>query len=411
MRIVQKFGGTSVGSLERIRNTADIVEAAVKEGDEISVVVSAMSGETNRLIGMACEMDEHAHPREVDALIATGEQVTAALLAIELRRRGITAYSFNGAQAGFQTSGSHARARISNIESRHLVEHLERGEVPVVTGFQGVDESGNITTLGRGGSDTSAVALAIAVKADRCDIYTDVDGVYTTDPRIVANASKIDRISYEEMLEFASLGAKVLQTRSVELAMRYGMPIHLRSSFEPVKGTLVTEEDETMERAAITGVAYNRDEAKVTILGIPDHPGIAANVFGPVANAEINVDVIVQNISEQGYTDITFTVPRSDYAATMKLLKTTCGKMQARDVIGDNTVAKVSIIGVGMRSHTGIARKMFETLAKESINIQMITTSEIKVTVVIEERHVDRAVQSLHREFGLDSTGPDQPEA
>lgn len=402
MRIIQKFGGTSVGSLERIRNTADIVASALKDGHEVTVVVSAMSGETNRLISMAHEIDENAHPREVDALVATGEQVSAALLAIELRRRGITAYSYNGAQAGFQTSGNHAKARICNIESHHLIQHLEKGEVPVVAGFQGVDESGNITTLGRGGSDTSAVALAIAIKADRCDIYTDVDGVYSTDPRIVANASKIDRISYEEMLEFASLGARVLQTRSVELAMRFKMPIHLRSSFEAVEGTLVTQEDETMERAAITGVAYNRDEAKVTILGIPDHPGIAANVFGPVANAEINVDVIVQNVSEQGHTDITFTVPRSDYAATMDLLKTTCEKMQARDVLGDNTVAKVSIIGVGMRSHTGIARKMFETLAKESINIQMITTSEIKVTVVIEEQHVDRAVQSLHHEFGLD---------
>lgn len=406
MRIVQKFGGTSVANLERIRNTADIIASALKDGHEIIVVVSAMSGETNRLISMAHDLDENAHPREVDALVATGEQVTAALLAIELRNRGITAYSYNGAQAGFQTSGSHAKARICNIESHHLTQHLEKGEVPVVAGFQGVDESGNITTLGRGGSDTSAVALAIAINADRCDIYTDVDGVYSTDPRIVANASKIDRISYEEMLEFASLGAKVLQTRSVELAMRFKMPIHLRSSFEAVEGTLVSEEDETMERAEITGVAYNRDEAKVTILGIPDHPGIAANVFGPVADAEINVDVIVQNVSEQGHTDITFTVPRSDYAATMNLLKTTCKKMQARDVLGDNTVAKVSIIGVGMRSHTGIARKMFETLAKESINIQMITTSEIKVTVVIEEQHVNRAVQSLHHEFGLD-----QPES
>jgi len=402
VRIVQKFGGTSVGSLERIRKTADIVESSLQEGNEITVVVSAMSGETNRLINMAREMDANAQPREVDALVATGEQVTAALLAIELRRRGIKACSFSGAQAGFQTRGNHAKARISNIESHHLTERLKQGEVPVVAGFQGVDESGNITTLGRGGSDTSAVALAIAIEADRCDIYTDVDGIYSTDPRIVSNASKIDRISYEEMLEFASLGAKVLQTRSVELAMRYKMPIHLRSSFEPVDGTLVTEEDEMMERETITGVAYNRDEAKVTILGIPDHPGIAANVFGPVAHAEINVDVIVQNVSEKGFTDITFTVPRSDYAATMALLETTREKMQARDVLGDNTVAKVSIIGVGMRSHTGVARKMFEVLAKESINIQMITTSEIKVTVVIEEQYVDQAVQSLHCEFGLD---------
>ena len=402
MRIVQKFGGTSVGSIDRIRKTADLVEAAAGNGDQVSVVVSAMSGETNRLIAMANEMDVNACPREVDALVATGEQVSAALLSIELCRRGLKSCSYTGGQAGFKTSSSHARARITNIESPHLIQAMEQGVVPVVTGFQGVDESGNITTLGRGGSDTSAVALAIALKADVCNIYTDVDGVYSTDPRIVPKASKIDRISYEEMLEFASLGAKVLQTRSVELAMRYKMPIHLRSSFEPIAGTLVVEEDETMERAAITGVAYNRDEAKVTIQGIPDHPGIAANVFGSVASAEINVDVIVQNVSEQGYTDITFTVPRSDFKATMKLLNTTCEKMQARNVMGDDTVAKVSIIGVGMRSHTGIAKKMFETLAKEEINIQMITTSEIKVTVVIEEQHVDQAVSALHTAFGLD---------
>lgn len=401
MRIVQKYGGTSVGSPDRIRNTADIVENSLKAGDEIAVVVSAMSGETNRLISMAHEMDESACPRELDALVATGEQMTAALLSIELHRRGIQAYSFNGAQAGFLTSSNHSRARICNIESHHLIRHLEKGDVPVVAGFQGVDEDGNITTLGRGGSDTSAVALAIALEADRCDIYTDVDGVYTTDPKIVPDASKIDRISYEEMLEFASLGAKVLQTRSVELAMRFNMPIHLRSSFESVDGTLVMEEDETMERAAITGVTYNRDEAKVTIQGIPDHPGIAANVFGPVADAGINVDVIVQNVSEQDHTDITFTVPRADYASTMALLKESCDRMQARNVLGDNTVAKVSIIGVGMRSHAGVAKDMFDVLAKENINIQMITTSEIKVTVVIDEGHVDQAVRSLHATFGL----------
>ena len=401
MRIVQKYGGTSVGSLDRIRNTADIVENSLKAGDEITVVVSAMSGETNRLISMAHEMDESACPRELDALVATGEQMTAALLSIELHRRGIPAYSFNGAQAGFLTCSNHSRARICSIESHHLIRHLERGEVPVVAGFQGVDEDGNITTLGRGGSDTSAVALAVALEADRCDIYTDVDGVYTTDPKIVPDASKIDRISYEEMLEFASLGAKVLQTRSVELAMRFNMPIHLRSSFESVDGTLVMEEDETMERAAITGVTYNRDEAKVTIQGIPDHPGIAANVFGPVADAGINVDVIVQNVSEQDHTDITFTVPRADYASTMALLKESCNRMQARNVLGDNTVAKVSIIGVGMRSHAGVAKDMFDVLAKENINIQMITTSEIKVTVVIDEGHVDQAVRSLHATFGL----------
>lgn len=402
MRVVQKFGGTSVGSLERIRKTADLIEASLKEGHETAVVVSAMSGETNRLIGMAQEMSEKPAPREMDALVATGEQVSAALLAIELRNRGIAAYSYNGGQAGFQTDASHTRARIQAIESAHLIQHMQSGEVPVVTGFQGVDEKGNITTLGRGGSDTSAVALAIAVKADVCDIYTDVDGVYTTDPRIVSQASKIDRISYEEMLEFASLGAKVLQTRCVELAMRYNMPIHLRSSFENIPGTIVSEEDDTMERAAISGVAYNRDEAKVTIQGVPDQPGIAASVFGPVSDAGINVDVIVQNVSEQGYTDLTFTVPRGDFGATMDLLQKSCEELKARAVKGDDTVAKVSIIGVGMRSHAGVAKKMFDVLSAEGINIQMITTSEIKVTVVIEEKYVELAVRALHAAFGLD---------
>ncbi|MDX8395960.1 MAG: aspartate kinase [Mariprofundaceae bacterium] len=402
MRVVQKFGGTSVGSLDRIRSTANLVEASIKAGHETTVVVSAMSGDTNRLIGLAKEMDENPCSREMDALVATGEQVSAALLAIELRRRGIKAYSYNGAQAGFRTDASHAKARICNVEAEHLNQHMKQGEVPIVAGFQGMDEHGNITTLGRGGSDTSAVALAIAVEADVCDIYTDVDGIYSTDPRITSKASKIERISYEEMLEFASLGAKVLQTRSVELAMRFKMPIHLRSSFEDVLGTMVTEEEDNMERAEITGVAYNRDEAKITIREIPDQPGIAANVFGPVADADINVDVIVQNVSEQGHTDITFTVPRGDYAETMDLLGRTCAEMQAKSVKGDDTVAKVSIIGVGMRSHAGVAKKMFDVLAKENINIQMITTSEIKVTVVIEEKFVDQAVCKLHAAFGLD---------
>ncbi len=402
MRIVQKFGGTSVGSLDRIRATASLVERSVREGHETAVVVSAMSGETNRLIGMARELSDDPPGRELDALVATGEQVSAALLAIELNRRGIPACSYTGAQAGFLTDSRHSRARIQRINSQRLLERLKAGEVPVLTGFQGVDESGNITTLGRGGSDTSAVALAVALEADVCDIYTDVDGIYTTDPRIVPTARKIERISYEEMLELASQGAKVLQNRSVELAMRHGMPIHLRSSFEDVPGTLVTSEDETMERASITGVAYNRDEAKITIRGIPDHPGIASEVFGPIADADINVDVIVQNVSEEGTTDITFTVPRGDFAAAMRILEGVCRKMKARDVKGDDTVGKVSIIGVGMRSHSGVARKMFATLAEEGINIQMITTSEIKITVVVDENEVDRAVRALHAAFGLD---------
>ncbi|MDQ6981345.1 MAG: aspartate kinase [Ghiorsea sp.] len=401
MRIVQKFGGTSVGSTERIQATAKIVKGELDNGNQVAVVVSAMSGETNRLLHLANDMNGNPPMREVDALVATGEQVTAALLAIALNKLGVPAYSFSGAQAGFKTEGSHSKARIKAVQSDHLIRHMEKGSVPVVTGFQGVDEQGNVTTLGRGGSDTSAVALAIAVKADSCDIYTDVDGIYTTDPRIEPNARKMDSISYEEMLEFASLGAKVLQTRSVELGMRYNMPIHLRSSFDLVEGTRVSKEDSDMERAEISGVAYNRDEAKVTIKGIPDQPGIAAAVFGPVADADINVDVIVQNIAEDGQTDLTFTVPRSDYDATMALLQTLCDKMNARQVMGDNTVAKVSIIGVGMRSHTGVAKKMFDVLAQENINIQMITTSEIKVTVVLEEKYVELAVRSLHEAFDL----------
>ncbi|MDQ6958959.1 MAG: aspartate kinase [Mariprofundaceae bacterium] len=403
MRVVQKFGGTSVGSLERIRSTASLIERSVRQGHETAVVVSAMSGETNRLLGMARELCEQPQARELDALVSTGEQVSAALLAIELHKRGIGAYSYTGMQAGFFTDSRHSRARIQRIECKGLLEHLERGEVPVLTGFQGVDERGNITTLGRGGSDTSAVALAIVLKADICDIYTDVDGVYTTDPRIVPTAQKIECISYEEMLELASQGAKVLQNRSVELAMRNTMPIHLRSSFEDVSGTLVTSEDETMERASITGVAYNRDEAKITIRGIPDHPGIASDVFGPIARTDINVDVIVQNVSEDGTTDITFTVPRGDFGPAMKTLKDVCKEMKARDVKGDDTVAKVSIIGVGMRSHSGVARQMFKTLAKEGVNIQMITTSEIKITVVIDEKHVELAVRALHSAFDLDA--------
>jgi len=402
MRIVQKFGGTSVGSLERIRKTADIVQAELEQGKQVVVVVSAMSGETNRLTAMAREMCEQPAARELDALVATGEQVSAALLAIELQQRGIAAYSHSGGQAGFVTDSRHVRARIKNIDGTHLLAHLEAGEVPVVTGFQGVDEQGNVTTLGRGGSDTSAVALAIAVDADICEIYTDVDGIYTTDPRIVPKARKLERIAYEEMLEFASLGAKVLQTRSVELAMRYDMPLHLRSSFEPVAGTMVVQEDETMERATISGVAYNRDEAKITIMGIPDHPGIAANVFGPVAEAGINVDVIVQNVSEQGFTDITFTVPTDDYQQTMAIMRRLCEQMHARDVKGDDSIAKVSVVGVGMRSHAGVAKDMFDFLAKEGVNIQMIATSEIKITVVIEEKYIELAVRTLHSAFGLD---------
>ncbi len=401
MRLVQKFGGTSVADLNRIRHVADIVCREREAGNEVAVVVSAMAGETNRLIALAHELAPEPKQRELDALVATGEQVTAALLAIELNRRGVPAYSFTGGQAGFRTTSSHFRARILEVQAEHLVRHMQRGHVPVVTGFQGVNERGEITTLGRGGSDTSAVALAVAVGADRCDIYTDVDGVYTTDPRVEPRARKIPKISYEEMLEMASLGAKVLQVRSVGLAMRYGMPIYLRSSFVDAPGTLVTKEDQTMERAAVTGIAFNRDEAKVTIRGIPDRPGIAAAVFGPIAEAEINVDVIVQNVSEAGVTDITFTVPRQDFRTTLRIMERVKAELGAREVFGDDTVAKVSIVGVGMRSHSGVAKTMFETLAQAGVNIAMITTSEIKITVVIDEEKLETAVRALHEAFRL----------
>jgi len=400
--VVQKFGGTSLANLERIRKTASLVGDSWREGIETAVVVSAMGGETDRLLAMAYSLTAEPVAREMDALLASGEQVSASLLAIELRSRGVPAYSYTGLQAGFKTTGIHSRARIQGVESKRLLTHVKRGEVPVLTGFQGVDEEGDITTLGRGGSDTSAVALAVSLEADICDIYTDVDGIYTADPRLVPEARKINRISYEEMLELASLGAKVLQTRSVEMAMRYRMPIHVRSSFKNVTGTLVTHEDENMERAAVTGITSHCDEAKITILGIPDHPGIASSVFSPVAEAGINIDVIVQNVSEQGLTDITFTVPRGDFHTAMAILREVCERMGGRKVIGDDTVAKVSIVGVGMRSHAGVARQMFEALSREKINIQMISTSEIKITVVLDEKFVEPAVKSLHESFGLE---------
>jgi len=402
MRIVQKFGGTSVANIERIRHVAQLVKQSWQAGIETAVVVSAMSGETNRLIALAKEMMPQPTEREMDALIATGEQVTASLLAMELQHLGVSAYSYTGLQAGFVTDSQHSRARIRDVQCAHLLQHLCEREIPIVTGFQGANAQGHITTLGRGGSDTSAVALAIGLQADRCDIYTDVDGVYSTDPRIVPCAKKLEFISYEEMLEFASLGAKVLETRSVGLAMRHHMPIHLRSSFQDITGTLVKDEDDSMERAKITGVAYNRDEAKITIMGIPDCPGVAAAVLGPIAQASINVDVIVQNVSEEGHTNLTFTVPRNDYAQAMHMVNEINSKLKARKVSGDATVAKVSIIGVGMRSHAGVASQMFETLAQTDFNIQMITTSEIKITVVIAEQQVDQAIRVLHTSFDLD---------
>ncbi|MDQ6978837.1 MAG: aspartate kinase [Mariprofundaceae bacterium] len=402
MRIVQKFGGTSMSGVARIKETARIVRDEYHRGHQIAVVVSAMSGETNRLLTLAQDISDCPCEREVDALLATGEQASATLLAMELDHLGIDAFSLNGAQLGMRTSGAFGRAKIDHVDANHLIAAMDAGRIAVITGFQGVDIDGNITTLGRGGSDTSAVAIAIAVRADVCDIYTDVDGIYTTDPRIVPNAHKIKQISYEEMLEFASLGAKVLQTRSVGLAMKYGMPIHLRSSFNNITGSMVCREDTSMEKASVTGVAYNRNEAKVTLQGIPDQPGIAAGIFNPIAKADINVDVIVQNISAHGMTDITFTVEREDYRKTMEIMHQHCADLKASHVAGSDDVAKVSIIGVGMKSHAGVAQTMFQILADAGVNIEMITTSEIKVTVVLGEADVDRAVRLLHTAFDLD---------
>ncbi|MDQ6976211.1 MAG: aspartate kinase [Mariprofundaceae bacterium] len=404
MRIVQKFGGTSLAGIARVKATAAIVYDAHQQGHQVAVVVSAMSGETSRMHALSKDISTTAEAREVDVLLATGEQASAALLAMELKRLGVDAFSLTGAQAGIRTDSQFGRANIKTVDSKRLVAAMQAGKLAVITGFQGCDEAGNITTLGRGGSDTSAVAIAIAVDADVCDIYTDVDGIYTTDPRIVACAQKIKKISYEEMLEFASLGAKVLQTRSVGLAMKHGMPIHLRSSFDNIAGSMVCKEDKNMETACVTGVPFNRDEAKITLQGIPDQPGIAAGIFAPIAEAGINVDVIVQNISDHGLTDITFTVTRADYTKTMTMMHQHCLNMKAKQVFGSNDVAKVSIIGVGMKSHAGVAQTMFQTLAQAGINIEMITTSEIKVTVVIEETDVDRAVTLLHTAFGLDAS-------
>lgn len=396
-----------MGGIARIKETAKIVHQEHARGHQLVVVVSAMSGETTRMDALARQLSMQADAREVDALMATGEQASAALLAIELINLGLQAFSLNGMQAGIQTDCQYGRAKIESIAQESIIQAMESGKIPVIAGFQGCDTAGNITTLGRGGSDTSAVALAVAVKADVCDIYTDVDGIYTSDPRLVPKARKIDRINYEEMLEFASLGAKVLQTRSVGLAMKHKMPIHLRSSFVDRVGSMVCQEDENMEKASVTGVAYNRNEAKITLQGIPDRPGIASGVFSPVAAAGINVDVIVQNVSDHGMTDITFTVGREDYLKTMKIMQQHCEDMKAHRVTGSNNVAKVSIIGVGMKSHTGVAQLMFKTLAEHEINIEMITTSEIKVTVVIHESFVEKALIVLHTAFDLDQDQDD----
>jgi len=402
--IVQKYGGTSVASTERIRAVAERVAKFKMLGHQVVVVLSAMSGETNRLIALAKDIQAIPDPRELDVLVSTGEQVTIALLAMALKDLGLKAKSYTGTQVRILTDDAHTKARILNIDEANLRADLDSGHVIVVAGFQGVDAAGNITTLGRGGSDTTGVALAAALKADECQIYTDVDGVYTTDPRIVPEARRLKTITFEEMLEMASLGSKVLQIRSVEFAGKYKVKLRVLSSFqESGDGTLITfEENDIMEQAIISGIAFNRDEAKITVQGVPDRPGIAYQILGPVADANIDVDMIVQNVGHANTTDFTFTVHRNDFAKTMAIVQTTATAIGAREVSGDDKIAKVSIVGVGMRSHVGIARQMFETLAKENINLQMISTSEIKISVVVEDKYMELAVRALHVAFELD---------
>ena len=403
--IVQKFGGTSVGTIERIAQVADKVKKFRENGDDIVVVVSAMSGETNRLIDLAKQItDGEPVARELDVMVSTGEQVTIALLAMALIKRGVPAVSYTGNQVRILTDSAHNKARILQIDDQKIRTELKAGRVVVVAGFQGVDEHGNITTLGRGGSDTTGVALAAALKADECQIYTDVDGVYTTDPRVVPKAQRLEKITFEEMLEMASLGSKVLQIRSVEFAGKYNVPLRVLHSFQEGPGTLITlDEEESMEQPIISGIAFNRDEAKLTIRGVPDIPGIAFKILGPISAANIEVDMIVQNVSHDNTTDFTFTVHRNDYNNALGVLQKTADELGAREVVGDTNIAKVSIVGVGMRSHAGVASRMFEALAKETINIQMISTSEIKVSVVIEEKYLELAVRALHTAFELDA--------
>ncbi|PUA30355.1 MAG: aspartate kinase [Cellvibrio sp. 79] len=403
--LVQKYGGTSVGSIERIEQVADKVAGFRAQGHDMVVVLSAMSGETNRLIGLAQQIQEVPDPRELDVLVSTGEQVTIALLCMALKKRGLDARSYTGSQVRILTDSSFTKARIQAIDEENMRADLKQGRVVVVAGFQGVDEHGNITTLGRGGSDTTGVALAAALKADECQIYTDVDGVYTTDPRICERARRLEKITFEEMLEMASQGSKVLQIRSVEFAGKYKVPLRVLHSFKEGPGTLITldEEDSTMEQPIVSGIAFNRDEAKVTVAGVPDTPGVAAKILAPVGEANIEVDVIVQNVSADGTTDLTFTVHKNDMNKAVAVLESVAKEIGAREVRSDDKVAKVSIVGVGMRSHAGVASRMFTALADDRINIQMITTSEIKISVIIDERYLELAVRSLHTAFGLDA--------
>jgi aspartate kinase len=406
--IVQKYGGTSVGSIDRIRSVARRVARYHREGHQLVIVVSAMAGETNKLIALAKELAPEPNPRELDVVAATGEQVTIGLLAIALDAMGLKARSYTGGQIRVLTDSAFTKARILAIDEEKIRADLSAGTIVIVAGFQGVDADGNITTLGRGGSDTSGVALAAALKADECQIYTDVDGVYTTDPRIVPEARRLDTVTFEEMLEMASLGSKVLQIRSVEFAGKYNVKLRVLSSFDDpestAQGTLITfEEDETMEQAIISGIAFNRDEAKISVMGVEDRPGIAYGIVGPIAAANVDIDMIVQNIGASGHTDFSFTVNRSEYKKALAVLDAERGKsFTAREVIGDNRICKVSVVGIGMRSHVGIASKMFKALADEGINIQMISTSEIKISVVIDEKYLELAVRVLHRAFELD---------
>jgi len=404
-RLVMKFGGTSVADLDRIRTVAARVKREVDAGHEVAVVVSAMAGVTNQLVAWCQALSPLHDAREYDAVVATGEQVTSGLTAIALQAIGVDARSWQGWQIPVATDGAHGKARVQRIEGGELIRRMQAGQVPVVAGFQGLGPDNRITTLGRGGSDLSAVALAAALGADRCDIFTDVDGVYTTDPRIVPRARKLERIAYEEMLEMASLGAKVLQTRSVELAMKERVRVQVLSSFEDKPGTLVVDEDELVEKELVSGIAYSRDEAKVTLRRVPDRPGIAAAVFGPLAEANVNVDMIVQNVSADGTTDLTFTVGKADLARTLDTLRARSGEIGYAEVSADSGVAKISVVGIGMRSHAGVANTMFRALAARGINIEVITTSEIKISVLIREDATELAVRALHAAYGLDAAG------
>ncbi|MGE3154151.1 MAG: aspartate kinase [Nitrospiraceae bacterium] len=400
--VVHKYGGTSVGTVDRIHRVAERVAKAKADGHDVVVVLSAMSGETDRLIRLAMEVTAHPDERELDVLLSTGERVTIALLAMELQGRGINARSYTGRQVGIMTDSSHTKARITRVTAERIKEAITEGVIPIVAGFQGINARSDVTTLGRGGSDLTAVALAGALKADRCIIFTDVDGVYTADPNIVPAARRLDRVSYEEMLELASLGAKVLQSRSVEFAAKFNVPVEVQSSFTEGKGTLVTREDEDMERVMVSGVSGDRNQAKLTIVGVPDRPGIAAKIFGPVAESGIVVDMIIQNVSQGSLTDISFTVPRADLVKAVDLVQRIAKEIDAKSVAVTEAIAKVSLVGVGMRSHSGVAAKMFEVLSRERINIMMISTSEIKISCVVEEKYMELAMRALHSAFGLD---------